>query len=123
MKDTKTEVVSYGYYSKLLNKPFDTVEELKAAEDEYNKAHEVELRKTEERKAKAKAIEAAYKHSMDVRRTAQQAIREADEEYYKLRNEFVKEYGSYHVSYSNTNGNEVVTVSDLMDSFFKTLWF
>jgi len=123
MKETKTDVVSYGYYSKLLNKPFDTLDELKAAEEEYHKAHDEELKRAEERKQRAKAVEEAYRHSMDVRREANEAIRKADEEYYKLRNEFVKDYGSYHVSYSNKDGNEVVTVSDLFDSFFNKLWF
>ena len=60
---------------------------------------------------------------MAVRKEAKEAIRKADEEYYKLRDEFVNKYGSYHVSYSNKDGNEIVTVSDLFDSFFNRFWF
>lgn len=56
------EVEDFGYYSKLLKKPFDTKEELKAAEKEYNDAHAVELKKAEERKTEAKEIEEAIKH-------------------------------------------------------------
>lgn len=125
MKKENQEVVSYGYYSKLLKKPFDKLEDLKTAEDEYNKAHEAELKKAEERKIRAKEIEEAYKHSMQVRKDANELIRKADEAYYKLRNDFIKDYGSYHVSYSNSNGNEVVTISDLFDSFFNfnKIWF
>ena len=121
MEDTKTEVVSYGYYSKLLNKPFDTVEELKAAEDEYNKAHDEKIKLAEEKKTRAKEIEDAYKHSMEVRKEAQKMIKEADDKYYELRDKFVSDYGSYHLSYYNDGKESVVKFSDLIDSFFK--WF
>ena len=122
-KEVKEESYDVVYRSKLLNKEFTDLEELKKAEADYNAVHEVEIKKAEERKAAAKEIEEAYKHAMAVRKEAKEAIRKADEEYYKLRDEFVNKYGSYHVSYSNKDGNEIVTVSDLFDSFFNRFWF
>ena len=124
-KETKEEVVvekeanNYGYYSKLLKKPFDTLEELKAAEEEYNKANAEKIKLAEEKKAAAKEIEEAYKKAMDTRKLASQMIQEADAEYMKLRNDFIKKYGSYHVSVYDSNNNLNVTVSDLFNAFFR----
>lgn len=76
MKKTE-EVCSYGFYSKLLKKPFDSVEELKAAEDEYNKAHAVELRAKEERKAEAEDVKAAITARVEAEIEAKKAKQEA----------------------------------------------
>ena len=127
------EAVSYGFYSKLLKKPFDSLEELKAAEDEYNKAHAEELRKAEERKTRAKEVEDAYRSALEVRKEAKKIIDEANKKasdmirdterhYDELKNAFVKDYGSFHMSYTNNNGQEIISFSDLIDSFFKP-WF
>lgn len=115
----KEEVGNYGYYSKLLKKPFDTLDELKVAEDEYNKANAEKIKLAEEKKADAKAIEETYKKAMDTRRLASQMIKDADAEYIKLLNEFIKKYGSYHVSVYDSNNNLNVTVSDLFNAFFR----
>lgn len=53
------EVVSYGYYSKLLKKPYDSLEELKAAENEYNLAHAKELEEKRKRKEDAETVKKA----------------------------------------------------------------
>lgn len=59
---TKTaEEINYGFYSKVLNKPFDTLEELKAAEDEYTKAEEAKKAKSLEKKNDAGKVEEAFK--------------------------------------------------------------
>lgn len=125
MKKEKEEVVvkeeagNYGYYSKLLKKPFDTLDELKVAEDEYNKANAEKIKLAEEKKADAKAIEEVYQKAMNTRKLASQMIKDADAEYIKLRNEFIKKYGSYHVSVYDSNNNLNVTVSDLFNAFFR----
>ena len=46
-------------------------------------------------------------------------IKEADDKYYELRDKFVSDYGSYHLSYYNDGKESVVKFSDLIDSFFK----
>lgn len=53
------EVMSYGYYSKLLKKPYDSLKELKAAEDEYNLAHAKELEEKRKRKEDAETVKKA----------------------------------------------------------------
>lgn len=57
--DVKEEEPSYGYYSKVLNKPFDTVTELAAAEAAYKKAEDEKRQIAEAKKAEAKPVEEA----------------------------------------------------------------
>lgn len=60
-------MANYGYYSKILKKPFDTVEDLEKAEKEYREkivasakaAAEAEAKKKAEAEAKAAEIQAA----------------------------------------------------------------
>lgn len=51
----------YGYYSKVLNKPFDTLEELCEAEQEFLAVEEAKKRAAEARKNKAAVVEKAFK--------------------------------------------------------------
>lgn len=123
----KVEEPSYGYFSRLLKKDFDTVEELVKAEEEFNKAHEAEIKAKEEKKTKAEAIECAYRNVIEARKDAKRIIEEAQEKaseiiktaeskYYELRNAFVKEYGSFHSTYTNNNGEETITIGDLFEA-------
>ena len=105
-------------YSKLLQKPFDTLEELKTAEDAYNKANEEKLRLTAEKKTRAKEVEEAYLEYQKVRKEAYKKISEAEKKWVELRDKFAKDYNGYHMTYVNNNGKECVTFSDLVDSFF-----
>lgn len=57
----ETYEANYGYFSKLLNKPFDTVEELVAAEKAEIEARNAKLKKSEDKKADAKKVEEAFK--------------------------------------------------------------
>lgn len=80
---TEEASASYGYYSKLLKKPFDTLDELKAAEDEYNKAHEAEIKAKEERKIEAEAVKAAIVARINAEEAAKQAKKDAYEAFLK----------------------------------------
>lgn len=73
------------YYSEELKKYFNDEAECRKAEKEYEEKHAAELKAKEERSAKAKEVEAAYK------------------KYVELRNEFIKKYGSFHMTYDNGN--------------------
>lgn len=57
----ETYEANYGYFSKLLNKPFDTVEDLIAAEKAEIEARNAKLKKSEDKKADAKKVEDAFK--------------------------------------------------------------
>lgn len=79
------------YYSELLNKTFNSVEELEKAESETKrleqerKIKEKQLR--EERGNRAKEVEEAYKIANEAQKKAN-----------KLLADFIKDYGSFHTS-------------------------
>ena len=58
LKDTEP---SYSYYSRVLNKPFDTVNALKAAEDAYFAEIKAKEDKAAAKKTDAKKVEDAFK--------------------------------------------------------------
>lgn len=77
------------YLSEILNKTFESVEELEAAEKEYlDKQAEKEAAKAE-RKRRADEVSAAYEE-----------IRKAQEKYEKLLSAFLKDYKTYHTTYT-----------------------
>lgn len=94
------------FYSDKTKKIYDSVEQLEAAETEYDKAHAAEIAKQKERKARAEEINKARKDAI-----------KAQKHYNELVNKFVKDYGSYHATY--TDGDETfLTASDLIDKLF-----
>jgi len=96
------------FYSEKLDKLFDDEKALTKAEDEYDvrvaaeKAHAEQLAKT--RKDRAKAIEESYKKVEDARK-----------EYNKLVEEFVRDYGSFHMTYKDGDGS----MFNLFEKFFE----
>lgn len=94
------------YYSEKTKKMYDVVEDLKAAEKEYDKKHAAEIAKQKERKARAEEIT-----------KARQEIAAAQKHYNELVNSFIKDYGSYHETLTEKD-TDIFTVSDL----FRQLW-
>ena len=90
------------YYSEKLKQVFDDVESLEKAEDEFNKKYAVELKMKEERAQKAKEIETAY-----------QEYHQAYKKYAGLVKAFVKEYGSYHVSFKSDEDGFTQLIDEL----------
>jgi regulator of protease activity HflC (stomatin/prohibitin superfamily) len=82
------------YYSQLVHKIFDTEEACLDAEKEFKTAlaekEAKELKLKEEKKSRAKEVEDAY-----------EAYQEAEKKYIKLRNEFIKDYKQYRMTYSS----------------------
>ena len=78
------------YYSDKTKKVYDEVADLEKAEQAFDEAHAAELKKAAERKARAAEIEAALKE-----------VRAAEDKYNTLVRNFVKDYGSYHVTYED----------------------
>ena len=80
------------YYVESLNKFYETAADALKAEEIYNKKVEEEKAKKakldEERKARAKEVEDAYK-----------AAAEAEKKYIELKQKFIKDYGSFHMTY------------------------
>lgn len=79
------------YYSDTLKKLFETEDELKKAEVEFEEKHALELKKKEERATRAKEVEEAYKKYLD------------------LRAKFVKDYGSYHMTITDKDLKDPAT--------------
>lgn len=92
------------YYSRKTKELYKTPEECEAAEAKYDaKLKEEEDRKTkltEERKVRAAEVEKAYAEVVD-----------AQKAYHKLLNEFIKDYGSFHMTFGNRS-----RLDDLFDA-------
>lgn len=111
------------YYSKKTKKLYETVEELETAEKAYDAERAEAEKKAAEKKDRAKAIEGAYKHAQEVRKAAAEMIKDADKKYYDLRNEFIKDYGSFHMSYSEkTDNTEDAAIAALSRVLGGWLW-
>lgn len=91
-KLVEKEKTEYGYYSKLLKQPFDSIKELEEAE----KAHKEKVAKKQEalnnRKADAIKVEDAFKHYNKVNREAEAKKAEAYEAYVKAYKELTQTY-------------------------------
>lgn len=108
------------YYSEKLNKVFDEVEDLKLAEEEYDKKiQEIEAKKAA-RQTRATEVDAAFKKMVEAR-----------EEYNKLLAQFVADYGSYHKTYTNqdvknmedASNKQLINLTDLVNNMINNFWF
>ena len=96
-------------YSEILKKEFDTVEACEKAEAEYKaeqeKINEEKKVMKEKRAARAKEIDEAFKE-----------IRVAQDKYNNLVKKFIKDYGSYHSTY--TSNDDIPDVFELLKPFW-----
>lgn len=115
------EMIDYGFYSNLLNKPFGTLKELRTAEDEFKKKNAAEIAKKEERRVDSAKVSDAYQKYMNACRKANEDIAKARSEWLGERQKFIDKYNSFHMSYTNDNGKEEITVCDAFKDFFKFL--
>lgn len=84
------------YYSTKTKKLYKEVAELEAAEKDFDEKQAAGLKKRDERAARAKQVEDAYK------------------KYVELLDAFIQDYG-YYVDYKKTSSNEL---SKLLEAFF-----
>ena len=84
------------YYSETLNKVFENEKDCLKAEKEHKEKVEAEEKHKKEladsRKIRAKEVEDAYK-----------AVIDAQKHYHELKNQFVKDFGSFHMTFSTTD--------------------
>lgn len=81
--DCKKAQPEYGYYSRLLEKPFDSIEELYAAEAAYKNAQRAKEAKAAQKKADATAVEDSFKALNAARKQYKESIDEATTTYRK----------------------------------------
>lgn len=89
---------------------FDSAQECTNAELAHKKKVEEEkARKAkldEERKTRAKEVEAAYKTAV-----------EAEKKYGELKKKFIEDYGSWHMTYKNTDDGITTFFNELVKYF------
>lgn len=97
------------FYSDITKKLYDDQKELLKDEEEVVKKQEAEEAKKKElaetRAARAKEIEEAYK-----------AVIEAENRYADLKNQFIEDYGSFHMSFSTKS--PIKNVDDVFNLLF-----
>lgn len=96
------------FYSEITKKFYDNAQALEVEEQRIQAEQaaklEAERKKNEERAIRAKEVEAAY-----------QAKVEAEKTYFELRQAFIKDFGSYHMTFSSHE----VDFNDLINDFLK----
>ena len=83
-------MIKTKYYSDVTKKFYDVSEDAEKAEAKEAEKNALELKKKEEKTAKAKEIEKAYQDYID-----------AYKHYLELRTAFIDDYGSFHMTYRN----------------------
>lgn len=112
ISDPVKETNDYGFYSRKLSKVFDSIEDLKSAESEYEAAQKAELAKKDQKKELAHLVEDAYKNYVTVvseeskkleeaQRAYNEAVAAAKNKYLEARNDFIETYGSYHMTFKD----------------------
>lgn len=96
------------YYSEVTHKFYDDAKSCSQAEKEFTEEQERKAaeakKKADERKARAKEIEDAHAASVAAKK------HEVD-----LINDFIKDYGSYHCTYSNVEDS----LNNIFEEFFR----
>ena len=106
------------YYSVELQQLFHSIEEMKEAEFKHHQEMDEKEKASKLKREDAKKVEDAYKHVLEVKAKAVKEINEAEKEFYMEKKKFIEKYGSYHQTYTNVNGEECLSVSDLADAIW-----
>ena len=72
---------NYGYYSKVLNKPFDSLDELKSAEAAYYDVQKEKADAAAKKKAEAQKVEDAFKALNSARKEYKEKLAQLTTEY------------------------------------------
>ena len=88
---------NYGYYSKVLNEPFDTVEELLEAEEAYYAKQKAKEEKALQKKADATEVENAFKALNAARKIYKETLTGITEAYAETLKELKEEFEAARV--------------------------
>ena len=109
------------YYSEKTKKLFDTEKDLVSAEKEFDKVEEENRKTLDIKRARAKEVDDAYKMYATKVKESELENKKLSAEYLKLRDAFINDYGSYHMSYTET-GTIETTLSDLLAELLGVTW-
>ena len=84
--------LGYGFYSNVLNKPFERLEDLKRAEEVYFAEQKAKADKTATKKADAQKVEDAFKALNTARKTFKEELTQLTTEYSEALTELKKAY-------------------------------
>lgn len=98
------------YLSEKTNKAYSSVEELQAAEKEFEAKNEAENKMKLARTEDAKKVDEAHAK-----------LAEAAKNYNDTLDAFLKKYGSYHRTFTLTDGTEAAM--SMADKLFNDWWF
>jgi hypothetical protein len=90
--ETRKTSVEYGYFSKLLLKPFDSIEELQEAEEAYYAEQKAKVDKAATKKADALKVEDAFKALNAARKTYKEELGQLTTEYSEALTDLKKAY-------------------------------
>jgi len=113
-KDTK---LGYSFYSRLLGKPFDTVEELAAAETAYYDKLRAKDEKAAAKKADAQKVEDAFKALNAARRDYKSKLNQLTEEFSEALADLKKAYELGKADIHNTLAAAEKAYDDALRTF------
>ena len=144
-KQAAKESINYGFYSKVLNKPFDSLSELMSAEEAYNNELKLKEDAAAQKKADAKKVEDAFKALNAARKVYKEDLSqltkeyseelenlkkafelgkkdihsklgEAEDAYAKALKEFTDKYENYHLTLKDSDFETTISGSTTTDS-------
>ena len=113
LKTEQTENdTDYGFYSKVLNKPFNSLDELKKAEKDYLDEKKSLEEKSAKKREDAHLVEESYENYIDTMSKTNKDLGEymdkvkkiqndAYNSFIEARNNFIEKYGSFHMTFVN----------------------
>ena len=107
----------YMYYSRVLNEPFTTVEELKEAEEAYYAKLKAKEDKAAQKKADATAVEEAYKALNEARKNYKDALNALTKEYSEALVNLKKTYEAGRVDIKTALANAEDAYANALKAF------
>ncbi len=115
--DTRKTNVEYGYFSKLLKQPFDTIEELQEAEAAYYAKQKAKEDKAAKKKADALVVEDAFKALNAARREYKEKLTQLTTEYAESLDTLKKAFELGKTDMKNTLAAAEETYSNALKTF------
>jgi len=112
-------------------KIYNSLEECKEADKQYAEKNKAALQLKEQRIADAKKVEEAFKVIATLEDEYNKKINEAIDAYYKERNNFIKKYGSYHMTFKSENPADIrllfgdgrrINLNSMFDELIKLMY-